>query len=30
MARDYLVVVDMQEDFIYGPLGSDEKLSNYG
>lgn len=27
MARDYLVVVDMQEDFIYGPLGNDETKS---
>lgn len=27
MARSYLVVVDMQEDFIYGPLGNDATRS---
>ena len=24
MARKYLIVVDMQEDFVYGPLGTPE------
>ena len=24
MSRKYLIIIDMQEDFIYGPLGSKE------